>query len=34
MERVYVVTCTALKDDYPKYEAAFKGCLESFELTR
>ena len=33
-ERVYVVTCTALKDDYPKYEAAFKGCLESFELTR
>jgi hypothetical protein len=33
-ERVYLVTCTALQGNYPKYEAAFKGCLESFELTR
>ena len=33
-ERVYLVTCTALKGDYPKSEAAFKSCIKSFELTR
>ena len=31
-ERVHVVTCTALMDSYAKQEAAFKECIDSFQL--
>jgi hypothetical protein len=30
-ERVFLVTCTALKDAFPKYEQEFHTCVNSFK---
>jgi hypothetical protein len=32
-DRVFQVTCTALKKDFEEHEKEFKACLESFSLT-
>jgi hypothetical protein len=32
--RVYVVTCTAPLDKFPKYEAQFRKCIDSFRLDK
>jgi hypothetical protein len=31
-DRVYIITCTALKEAFPKYEKEFQACLNSFRL--
>ena len=31
-ERVFLVTCTATKDTFAKYEKEFRTCLDSFRL--
>jgi len=33
-DRVYVLTCTAPLDSYPKYEAQFQKCVDSFRLDK
>lgn len=32
-EQVYLLTCTATKDTFSKYEKAFRDCVDSFKLT-
>lgn len=32
--QVYLVTCTALKAEFPKYEKEFHACVDSFTLTK
>ena len=31
-DRVFTITCTGLKDAFPKYEKAFVDCVNSFRL--
>ena len=33
-DRVYLVTCTATKATFPRYEKAFRACLSSFRLAK
>ena len=33
-KKIYLLTCTALKDQFAKIEKAFRKCIESFKLGR
>jgi hypothetical protein len=33
-DRVFVISCTATKDAYPKFEKKFQACLDSFKLVK
>ena len=34
IDRVYVITCTALPDNFAEYEKEFRACLDSFRPTQ